>query len=151
MIMAKNKRTEQVNQITWTSPLSIRFNEVDSLGIVWHGHYISYFEDGRESFGMEHGLTYLDIHGHGYTTPIVKSTCEHKLPLKYGDNARIETSLLDTKAAKIIYRYRILNDNNQVVCLGETIQVFLDSSGNLQLYTPDFFQQWKNRLDFVSK
>jgi hypothetical protein len=63
----------------------------------------------------------------------------------------IETSLLDTKAAKIIYRYRILNDNNQVVCLGETIQVFLDSSGNLQLYTPDFFQQWKNRLDFVSK
>lgn len=151
MIMAKNKRTEQVNQITWTSPLRIRFNEVDSLGIVWHGHYISYFEDGRECFGIQHGMTYLDIHRSGYTTPIVKSTCEHKLPLKYGENACIETSLIDTKAAKIIYRYRILNESNQVVCLGETIQVFLDASGSLQLYVPEFFQQWKDTLDFVSR
>ena len=149
--MAKNKLPEPVNQVSWTSPLRIRFNEVDSLGIVWHGHYISYFEDGRESFGIEHGLTYLDIHQQGYTTPIVKSTCEHKLPLRYGEHARIETSLVDCKAAKIIYRYRILNDDNQIVCLGETIQVFLDASGNLQLYLPEFFQQWKNSLHFSNR
>ena len=23
----------------------VRFEEVDSMGIVWHGHYASYFED----------------------------------------------------------------------------------------------------------
>ncbi|PUV24874.1 acyl-CoA thioesterase [Sphingobacterium athyrii] len=149
--MAKNKLPEPASQVSWTSPLHIRFNEVDSLGIVWHGHYISYFEDGRESFGIEHGLTYLDIHQQGYTTPIVKSTCEHKLPLRYGEHARIETSLVDCKAAKIIYRYRILNDDNQIVCLGETIQVFLDADGNLQLYLPEFFQQWKNSLHFSNR
>ena len=32
----------------------IRFNETDPLGIVWHGHYITYLEDGRESFGKKY-------------------------------------------------------------------------------------------------
>ena len=40
----------------------IRFSEVDSLRVVWHGHYIKFFEDGREAFGREHGLTYLDVY-----------------------------------------------------------------------------------------
>ncbi len=26
----------------------VRFNEADPLGIVWHGNYIRYFEDGRK-------------------------------------------------------------------------------------------------------
>lgn len=29
----------------------VRFNEADPLGIVWHGHYASYFEDARAAFG----------------------------------------------------------------------------------------------------
>jgi hypothetical protein len=32
--------------------IPVRFNEADPLGIVWHGHYIRYFEDGREAFGF---------------------------------------------------------------------------------------------------
>ena len=40
--------------------MAVRFNEADPLGIVWHGHYIRYFEDGREDFGKKYGLAYLD-------------------------------------------------------------------------------------------
>ena len=28
----------------------IRFSEVDSMGIVWHGSYALYLEDAREQF-----------------------------------------------------------------------------------------------------
>ena len=28
---------------------AIKFSEVDSLRVVWHGHYVRYFEDGREA------------------------------------------------------------------------------------------------------
>ena len=41
--------------------IPIRFSEVDSLRVVWHGHYVKFFEDGRETFGKEFGLGYLDI------------------------------------------------------------------------------------------
>lgn len=132
--------------ISCTEEVRVRFNETDPLGIVWHGHYIVYFEDGREAFGREHGLTYLDIQAAGYVTPIVKSTCEHFLPLKYGETFRIVTTFINSTAAKLIYRYELFNKDNRLVCSGETIQVFLDADNNLCLYNPEFFQAWKDKM-----
>ena len=34
-----------------TKCFDIRFSEVDSMGVVWHGNYAKYFEDAREEFG----------------------------------------------------------------------------------------------------
>ena len=38
---------------------SIRFSEVDSMNVVWHGSYPLYFEDAREEFGRKYGLGYM--------------------------------------------------------------------------------------------
>ncbi|HBS11061.1 MAG TPA: 4-hydroxybenzoyl-CoA thioesterase, partial [Flavobacteriaceae bacterium] len=87
--------------------------------------YITYFEDGREAFGREHGISYLDVQASGFVTPIIKSTCEHKLPLRYGDIATIETTYVNSPAAKMIFKYKIYNPQGDLVCTGETIQVFV--------------------------
>ena len=42
--------------------IKVRFSEIDSMQIVWHGEYVRYFEDGRESFGKHYGLGYMDIY-----------------------------------------------------------------------------------------
>ncbi len=133
-------------ELKFTEKVRVRFNETDPLGIVWHGHYIVYFEDGREAFGRNFGISYLDVQEAGYVTPIVKSTCEHFLPLKYGETFLIETTFVSTESAKMIFKYELFNEANQLVCSGETIQVFLDSENNLQLYNPEFFQTWKNKM-----
>ncbi len=142
--MTKNKEPfNDSNSLSFTEKIRVRFNETDPLGIVWHGYYITYFEEGREAFGRHFGISYLEIQKQGYTTPIVKSVCEHKLPLRYGEVATIETTFVNTSAAKMIFHYKILNEKNQVVCTGETIQVFLDSENNLTLNNPPFYQDWK--------
>ncbi len=146
MNIKNEMQPKEMNTLSCTEEVRVRFNETDPLGIVWHGHYIVYFEDGREAFGREHGLTYLDIQKAGYVTPIVKSTCEHFLPLKYGETFRIVTTFVNSVSAKLIYRYELFNTENQLVCSGETIQVFLDAEGNLCLYNPEFFQDWKDRM-----
>jgi acyl-CoA thioester hydrolase len=146
------KRKEQYNEataLTVSQDIRVRFNETDPLGIVWHGYYITYFEDGREAFGRKHGISYLDVFESGYTTPIVKSTCEHKLSLRYGDVARIETTIVDTPAAKMIFRYTIYDANNEIACTGETVQVFLDPKGELQLTNPSFFEAWKRKVGLL--
>ena len=35
--------------------VTVRFQEVDSMGVVWHGHYLTFFEEGRAAFGREFG------------------------------------------------------------------------------------------------
>lgn len=137
--------------ISFESEVRVRFNETDPLGIVWHGNYISYFEDGREAFGREHKLSYLDQKEYGYATPIVKSECEHKRPLKYGEVAKIKTTFIDSPAAKMIFKYEIFNQKNQVVCTGKTVQVFVDKCGNgeLSLTIPTFFKEWKRKVGLI--
>ncbi len=146
------RRKEQYNEVpelTVSKKIRVRFNETDPLGIVWHGYYITYFEDGREAFGRKHGISYLDVQRNGYTTPIVKSECEHKLSLRYGDVARIETTIVDTPAAKMIFRYKIFDANEKVVCTGETVQVFMDAKGDLVLNLPSFFEDWKRNVGLI--
>ena len=105
---------EKIKTLVHNSNFAVRFNETDPLGIVWHGNYITYFEDGREAFGRHFGISYLDIQKSGFVTPIIKSVCEHKFPLKYGDICRIETTYEDSLAAKMIYKFKIYSLNIKV-------------------------------------
>ncbi|HPJ11277.1 MAG TPA: acyl-CoA thioesterase, partial [Flavobacterium sp.] len=139
----------EASQLTISHDIRVRFNETDPLGIVWHGYYITYFEDGREAFGRHHGISYLDVDQNGFTTPIVKSVCEHKLSLRYGDVARIETTIVDSPAAKMIFVYKIFDKNNKVVATGETVQVFMNREGELMLTNPPFFEDWKRKVGLL--
>ncbi len=125
----------------------VRFNEADPLGIVWHGHYIRYFEDGRESLGKDHGLSYLDVFKMGYVTPVVSVDCSYKKSLRYGDAVIVETIYLPCEAAKIVFNYRLYNaDTNELVATGSSVQVFLDKENSiLQLNNPPFFENWKKQ------
>ncbi|KGN82079.1 4-hydroxybenzoyl-CoA thioesterase [Porphyromonadaceae bacterium COT-184 OH4590] len=123
----------------------IRFSEVDSMGIVWHGSYSLYFEDAREQFGKEYNLGYLYIFEQGFYAPLVELHLEYKKPLKYKDKARIEIAYRHTDAAKLIFDYKIysLPDNN-IVATGYSIQVFLDKSFNLMWDLPPFIKEWRD-------
>lgn len=127
-----------------TSEARARFSEVDSMGIVWHGHYIKYFEDGRESFGREYGLGYMDVYEEGFFIPVVNITCNYKSPIQYNEPVVIETRFLDTPAAKIRFEYKLYNKNSGTIyATGKSEQVFLCRNRTLQLTPPDFFLRWK--------
>lgn len=130
--------------------IHVRFNEADPLGIVWHGHYIRYFEDGREDFGLKHGLGYLDVYKQGYIIPIVSVECDFKHSLRYGDRVIIETTYLPCDAARIHFQYTLYHAaTKQIVAKGSTTQVFLDREKSvLQLINPPFFEEWKNKQTF---
>ena len=137
-----------VTSITERTEIRVRFNEADPLGIVWHGHYVRYFEDGREAFGKTHGCSYLDFYNQGYVVPIVKIDIDYKKSLRYGDSVIVESTYQPTLAAKIVFHFQLFKaQTGELVAKGSTTQVFLDLATNtLQLSTPDFFEAWKNGI-----
>jgi len=140
------------NEIIVRTETRIRFNEVDSMGIVWHGHYVKLFEDGREAFGDEHGLGYYDFYNQGIYTPLVKISCDFKLPLAYGDTAIIETKYVDSEAAKLIYEYTVYkSSSNEIVATGKSMQVFLNKKRDLILTIPPFFYEWKKKMGLIEE
>jgi acyl-CoA thioester hydrolase len=141
---------ETKTQLTNTTRVSVRFNEVDSLGIVWHGHYLKYIEDGREAFGAQYGLGYLDVYQQGYLIPIAKMECDYKRSVEYGQTLLVETTFWDCDAAKIIFTYVLRNSaSGEIVATGRSMQVFLNNKRELNLTVPPFFAEWKKKVGVV--
>lgn len=45
--MRRKREIENSLTLVHKNKIKVRFSEVDSMKIVWHGEYIKYFEDGR--------------------------------------------------------------------------------------------------------
>ena len=126
--------------------VTVRFSEVDAMGIVWHGNFVKYMEDGRESFGRRFGLGYYDLYAQGLQVPLVKLDIDYKQQLKYGERIVIETTWMNCDAAKILFKYRILRkDDGAVLMKAQTTQVFLNMQGELELTNPEYYVEWKER------
>ncbi len=126
--------------------LNIRFSELDPLGIVWHGNYVKFFEDGREAFGKEFNLGYMDFYRAGLIVPIVKLDINYKKDLKYEEGVTVETRYVNCAAAKILFDFKIFkSSDNTLVTTGSTTQVFLNEDRQLLLNIPPMFEQWKRR------
>jgi acyl-CoA thioester hydrolase len=130
--------------------IKVRFSEVDSLRIVWHGHYVKYLEDAREAFGNAYSISYIDVEKEGYATPIIKVDIDYKRQLRYGDTAIVEATYIDSDAAKLIFDYVIRRkSNNEIIAKARSIQVFLFlDSRELSLNQPQFMLDWKSKNGF---
>jgi len=126
--------------------IPVRFSEVDSMGVVWHGNYIRYFEDGREDFGNKFNINYIDFRNRVILIPVVKIVCDFKKPLFYGDTVIIETRFINCEAAKILYEYTLYREKTrEIVATGSSVQVFLNIERELLLDFPPFFIDWKRK------
>lgn len=130
-----------------TCERTVRFEDVDPLGIVWHGYYPSYFEDGRVALGDKYGIGYLDMKQHGVVAPIKQMQIDYHKPLMYGDTATIEAILHFTEAARLNYEFIIRDKAGDITTTGCTIQLFVDAHEDVMMYPPvfyaDFLARWK--------
>jgi len=128
----------------------VRFNEVDSLKMVWHGHYINYFEQGRNEWGRKFGFRFQNVIENGFAIPIVQLHIDHFHPLKYDELIRIKTLCHWTEAAKINFGYEIYAENGILSAGGYTIQVYTDKAGNLMVLRPNFVESFFQKWDDLS-
>ena len=146
----KIKEREFETKLKHCHELDVRFSEVDSMGIVWHGNYVKYLEDGREAFGRKYELSYMDYYKMDLLVPIVHLSCDYKNALFYGDRISVETTFVNSPAAKIIYTFKIVNlKSKKVIATGRSVQVFLNKDRELLLTCPTFFTEWKSKHGII--
>ncbi len=127
--------------------VQVRFSEIDSMRRVWHGSYVTYLEDGRESFGRHYpGIGYADMQRSGIYAPIYDIHIKYYAPLAINDVAVIHTSYVYRLGARLDYHYKIYRESDGVLCAeGETVQLFIDADGELMVDKPDYYKEWQGR------
>lgn len=126
----------------------VRFNEIDPMGIMWHGHYPSYLEDARMALGNALGLGYQDFYDHGILIPVRKMHIDYLAPLKFAQPYQIEARLFYTEAARLNYDFTIYDENHRIMTRAYSIQLMVDKNENLLFewpeFTQNFLKNWKS-------
>ena len=130
--------------------IEVRFSEVDSMNIAWHGSYVLYFEDAREEFGKKYGLSYQSYFANGCFAPLVDLNFSYKKPLLHGQRARVEIMYRNVPAAKVVFDYEIYSvEDNSLIATGSSTQVFLDQEYQLLWTNPPFYTEWKEKNNLL--
>lgn len=120
----------------------VRFEEVDSLGYMWHGRYASWLEDGREEIGKLHQVSYLDFSRHGVAVPVKLFHLDFRQPLLYAQTYAIHVSLLWNEAAVLDFEYVLTDSAGTVTTTGYTTQLMISLTGELLLEQPAFYKEF---------
>jgi acyl-CoA thioester hydrolase len=123
----------------------VRFEEVDAIGIVWHGRYASYFEDARSALGERYGIGYLDFYKNGVVAPIKKMHVDYHRPLVFHQEFSIEGILHWSDAARINFEFIIRDDKGSIATTGYSVQVMTDTENNLYMVPPPFYREFCRR------
>jgi len=123
----------------------VRFEEVDPLGIVWHGRYPSYFEDGRVLLGERLGIGYLDFYKAGIVAPIKQLHVDYQKPLHFGDPFSIEAVLHWSEATRLNHEFILRNAAGEVTTTGYSVQLLMDDRQNLLMLPPPFYENFRQR------
>src|SRR5208337_3005488 len=107
-----------------TTTLLVRFNEVDFLHIVWHGHYVNYFEEGRRAFGRRLGIDYPTFIEQRVAVPVIRLELNFFAPARLADTLVVITRLLKSDSARLDFNYEIRRETGDtLLATGNTSQV----------------------------
>ena len=146
----------------------VRFEEVDPLGIVWHGRYPSYLEDGRAEFGRRFGLSYSMFKREQMAAPIVQMQIDYRRPLEFDQLFEVVTTLHWCDAMKLTFEYEIrllpesynpdhspknsklsevgaAGSEDVIIATASTVQLITDSRGTLLLTESGFVKEFRDR------
>jgi acyl-CoA thioester hydrolase len=129
----------------YETQLKVRFYEVDSYHVVWHGHYVAWFEVGRNEFAALFGLDPEQLKEIGLMAPVVDLSCKFKLPARYGDDVVIRTTMQRCETAKLIFDYTVMR-NKEVLAEGSTTHILTDLKGTMLYQIPPEAKQRLERM-----
>ena len=116
--------------------LKVSFEDIDLMGIVWHGNYIKYLEQARCDMFSKLNYTYMDMKDDGFGYPVAKMKVKYVKPAKFEDVLVVKSELVELEPAMNI-KYAIFNKfTEEKIFEAKTMQIAFDIKANKSVYTP---------------
>jgi acyl-CoA thioester hydrolase len=109
--------------------LRVRYSETDRMGIVYHGHYIAWFEIGRTEYCRAAGVPYRALEDSGLLILVTAVECKYRRSARYDDEVRVATTLTELASRGLAFAYEVRDAEGRRLALGATRHVFADVSG----------------------
>ena len=101
-------------------PIRPRYGEVDSMGVVYHAHYLVYFDVGRTEWLRAHGADYAALERRGYRLAVVDVGVRYLHPARYDEELALTVGLVGLGRASVTFRYALRNADGVLLSEGHT-------------------------------
>jgi acyl-CoA thioester hydrolase len=106
----------------------VRYGEVDRMGVVYHAHYLVYFEQGRTELLRSLGGTYRELEDGGTRLVVVETGVRHHRSAGYDDLLQVATRLSDIRGVRMRFDYEV-HRSRELVASGFTVLAATDDTG----------------------
>ncbi|MGR9050049.1 acyl-CoA thioesterase [Halobacillus faecis] len=124
------------------TPIQVRYQETDMMGVVYHANYLVWFEIGRTSFIEKLGFMYSEIEKQGVVSPVIDAQMSFKKPVKYGDDVHVRTWVESYDGLRVSYGYEVAFKNGDVAVTGVTKHVIVKKENFKPVSIRRSFPEW---------
>lgn len=129
--------------------IRVRYKETDQMGVVYHANYLVWFEVGRTELMRKMGMPYHEFENNGLYLPVIKASCEYKIPARYDDEVTVITCIESLKDVRLTFQYEVRREKELLV-RGHTEHAFVSRGGRpviLRKHSPFLWGRLCRALD----
>ncbi|MEW5783847.1 MAG: thioesterase family protein [Bacillota bacterium] len=118
--------------------IRVRYKDTDQMGVVYHANYLVWFEVGRTELMRRLGMPYLEFEKNNLYLPVIKVSCDFKVPARYDDQVKVITWIENLQDVRLFFHYEIRRDK-ELLARGMTEHAFVNNQGHpvvLRKYSP---------------
>ena len=116
----------------------VRYRECDPMGVVYHTHYVDYFEAARTEALREMGLAYKALEAMGVQMPVIDLAVQYKRPAAYDDLIEITALMTDVPATRVRVDYEVRRAGEDVLLVtGHVTLCFMDVQRGRPIRAPE--------------
>jgi acyl-CoA thioester hydrolase len=118
----------------------VPFFDVDSMDVVWHGHYIKYFEVARCALLERIGHNYVQMRDAGYAWPVIDVQLRYMRGARFNQRVLVRADLIEWEN-RLKINYLITDaETGERMTRGTTVQVAVEiASREMLLASPKVF------------
>lgn len=109
--------------------LRVRFEETDTLGVVYYAKFLVWMEVGRVGLFRDVGLHMKDWERRGLHIPVVQAHADYRAPARFDDEVLVKTRVAKVGNSSVKFENEIYKlPEMQLLCTGHTTHVLMDGS-----------------------
>lgn len=112
------------------------------MGVVYHTHYLDYFEAGRTEALRELGIPYRSLEANGIIMPVVEANVRYHGPARYDDMLVVDVSFDEPPSVRVPIEYEVHRKGEQeTLVTGHTTLCFMNADQRRPTAPPDAVQE----------
>ena len=124
-------------------PVVPRYAEVDQQGVVFNGHYLTWFDEACTGLLDDLGVAYPELMAGGYDFQVVHSEIDFMAPVRWRDTVRVDAACtrVGTTSFTVGFAVRVGSDEERIAVRAHNVYVVVSTEDWAKRSIPDALRQ----------